>query len=281
MTNYPHVEFDRDGPVAIIRLANEAERNALSREMRFSLRDIVREIQDDLSVRAVYLTGKGKTFCAGGNLKMLQDASEPWAVHRRFRHTATLLPPLATLNRPVVCGVRGHAIGGGLGMALMADLVVAGESAQFAAGFFRIGVVPDCLTLFTLPRLVGLARARNFLFSDATWNATAAQELGIALKVVPDDEVDAEGMALAQRLAQGPAEVMGLSKQLLLKSFETSLAEMMDLEGLGQVLATQSTEFREGVAALIERRPPDRLSAIAADPPSDGLPSSLAPPPAA
>jgi len=274
---YPHIETERQGPVLIVRLANEIARNSLTREMRNSLREVTREVQDDFTVRAVYLTAKGETFCAGGDLKMLTKASAPWEVHRRFRHASTLFPPLVTLNRPVVCGVRGAAIGGGLGLALMADQLVAGESAKFTAGFFRLGSMVDCLTLFTLPRIVGLAKARNFLYNNASWDAAAAAELGIAIKVVPDADVDTEGLALAHRLANGPAEVMGLAKQLLLRSFETSVTEMMDYEGFGQVLAMSSAEFREGLSALIEKRSPDFLKAATENPLSDGLPPSDTP----
>jgi 2-(1,2-epoxy-1,2-dihydrophenyl)acetyl-CoA isomerase len=271
---YPHLETERQGPVLIVRLANEAARNSLTREMRFSLRDVTREIEDDRSIRSVYLTGKGKSFCAGGDLKMLTMASSPWAVHRRFRHASTLFPPLLSLDRPVVCGVRGHAIGGGLGLALMSDLIVAGESAKFAAGFFRLGVVPDCLSLFTLPRLIGLAKARNFLFNDETWDASTALELGVATKIVPDEDVDAQGVDLAHKLASGPAEVIGLSKQILLRSFESSIEELMAYEGFGQVLAMSSAEFKEGLAALIEKRAPDYIGAAKANPESDGMPPS-------
>lgn len=274
---YPHLETERQGPVLIIRLANEAARNSLTREMRFSLRDVVREIEDDHTVRAVYLTAKGPTFCAGGDLRMLTDANDPWPVHRRFRHAASLFPPLMTLNRPVVCGVRGVAIGGGMGLALMSDLIVVGESAQFSAGFFRLGAVPDCLTLFTLPRAIGLNRTRNFVYTNGTWTATEIVDNGLALKVVPDGQVDAEGIALAERLASGPAEVMGVAKQLLLKSFESSLNELMDYEDFGQVLAMSSVEFREGLAALVEKRPSDPAAAAAAMPFNDGLPASSKP----
>ncbi len=272
--HYPHLETERQGPVMIIRLANEAARNSLTRELRFSLRDVVREIEDDHTVRAVYLTGKGPTFCAGGDLRMLTQAADPWPVHRRFRHAAGLFPPLTALNRPVVCGVRGMAIGGGMGLALMADLIILGESAQFGAGFFRLGAMPDCLTMFTLPRMIGLSRTRNFLYTGGTWSAQEAVENGIALKVVPDDRVDEEGIALAQKLASGPAEVMGLAKQLMLRSFESSLAEMMDYEDFGQVLAMSSVEFREGLAALVAKRPADHLGAATAEPYNDGLPET-------
>ncbi|WP_108259455.1 enoyl-CoA hydratase/isomerase family protein [Mangrovicoccus ximenensis] len=275
ITQYPHVETERRGSVLIIRLANEKASNSLTREMRFSLRDIVREIEDDHTVRAVYLTSKGKNFCAGGDLRMLTEANEPWPVHRRFRHAATLFPPLLQLNRPVVCGVRGVAIGGGMGLALMADLVIVGESAKFSAGFFRLGAVPDCMTLYTLPRTIGLAKTRNFIYTNGTWGADEIVSNGLALEAVPDDEVDAKGLALAEKLASGPAEVMGVAKQLLLKSFESSAAELMDYEDFGQVLAMSSVEFREGLQALIEKRPSDPQAAAAAIPYNDGLPSSV------
>lgn len=274
--NYPHLEVERDGPVLIVRLANEAARNSLSREMRYSLRDLVREIEDDRSVRAVYLTGKGAAFCAGGDLGMLSKANAPWAVHRRFRHANNVFPPLMSLDRPVVCGVRGHAVGGGMGLALMADLIVAGDSARFMAGFNRIGSVPDCLTLYTLPRMIGLSRTRNFLLTNGTWTATDALDLGVVAEVVPDEQVDARGLALAHQLARGPAEVMGMSKLLLLKSFESSMDDLMLYEDLGQVLAMSSAEFKEGLAALREKRQPDQLAAALADPTPDGLGSSEA-----
>lgn len=277
--SYPDLETERIGKVLVVRLANEAASNCLTREMRFSLREVVREIEEDPEVRAVYLTGKGKTFCAGGDLRMLTEANDPWPVHRRFRHSASLFPPLMQLNRPVVCGVRGVAIGGGMGLALMADLLIVGQSAKFSAGFFRLGAIPDCLTLYTLPRSIGLARTRNFIYSNGSWTAEQIVEHGFALEVVEDERVDAEGIALAQRLAEGPAEVMGLAKQLLLKSFESSLAEIMDYEDLGQALAMSSVEFREGLQALVEKRPSDPAGVAARVPYNDGLPSarSLAP----
>lgn len=272
---YPHLETERQDSVLIIRLANEQARNSLTREIRFSLREVTREIQDDYSIRAVYLTGKGETFCAGGDLRMLTEQKSVFEKHRRFRHASTFMPQLMALDRPVVCGVRGVAIGGGMGLALMADTIVAGDSAKFMAGFFRLGVVPDCLTLFALPRLIGLAKAREFFYSNTTWDAQQALANGIVSKVVADDDVDAEGLALAHKYAQGPAEVMGLAKTIMLKSFESSLMEMMDYEDYAQVMAQSGPEFGEGLAALVEKRKPDYQAAAKREGFSDGMPSSL------
>ena len=123
-------------------------------------------------------------------------------------------------------------MGGGMGLALTGDVVIAGESAKFMSGFFRLGVVPDVGTMYHLPRLIGMARAKNFIFSGATMSAQEALELGLVAKVVPDDQVEAAGLAEAARLAEGPAEVMGLAKTLMARSFETSLHGHVRFRGL-------------------------------------------------
>ena len=176
-------------------------------------------------------------------------------MHRRFRNLSRWLVPLITLDKPVVVGVRGPAVGGGMGLALTGDVVIAGESAKFMSGFFRLGTIPDVGMMYHLPRLIGMARAKNFLFSGGTMSAQEALELGLVAKVVPDDQVEAAGLAEAARLAEGPAEVMGLAKTLMARSFETSLHGHVRVRGASaQVLAMSNPEFREGLAAAIEKR---------------------------
>ena len=267
------VSTAKDGSVLVIRLCSPENRNSLTAELREQLGDAVEAAERDRAVRAVFLTAEGPTFCSGGDLKLLKGSCDPWPVHRRFRNMSRWLAPLITLEKPVVIGMRGAAVGGGMGLALTGDVLIAGESARFMSGFFRLGVVPDVGTMYHLPRLIGMARAKNFLFSGATLNAQEALELGLAAKVVPDDEVDAAGLAEAARLAQGPAEVMGLAKTLMARSFETSLADMFTFEGLGQALAMSNPEFREGLDAALEGRRADFAGAAAAEsqqsPPSD------------
>ena len=194
---------------------------------------------------------------------MLQTESSPWHVHRRFRNLSRWLTPLITLDKPVVVGVRGHAVGGGMGLALTGDVVIAGEGTKFVSGFFRLGVVPDVGMMYHLPRLIGMARAKNFLFSGATLSAREAHDLGLVAKVVPDEQVEAAGLEEAARLAEGPAEVIGLAKTLMARSFETTLADMFAFEGFGQVLAMSNPEFREGLNAAIESRQEDFVGAAA------------------
>lgn len=255
------VNTARDGAVLIVRLASPESRNSLTIEMRQQIGDAVEVAEEDRGIRSVFLTSDGPSFCSGGDLKHLKTACDPWPVHRRFGRMSQWLSPLITLPKPVVIGVNGSAVGGGMGLALTGDVLIAGESTKFISGFFRLGAVPDLATMYHLPRLIGMARAKNFLFSNASFNAQEAAELGLVAKVVPDADLFQAGLAEAQRLADGPAEVMGLAKNLLARSFETSLVDMLAFEGFGQVLAMSHPEFREGLAAALERRAADFIGA--------------------
>src|SRR5438105_1756288 len=202
------VSTEKRDSVLIIRLCSAENRNSLTTELREQLGDAVEAAERDRTVRSVFFTADGPTFCSGGDFKMLQTECDPWSVHRRFRKVSRWLIPLITLDRPVVVGVRGQAVGGGMGLALSGDVVIAGESAKFMSGFFRLGVVPDVGTMYHLPRLIGMARAKNLLFSGASLSAQEAHDLGLVAKVVPDDQVEDAGLEEAARLANGPAEVM-------------------------------------------------------------------------
>jgi len=245
----------RDG-VLVIRFTNDKARNAMTAEMRSQLSAAVEKARDDVSVRAIYITGTGSAFCAGGDLQMLKNACEPWQVHRRFRQLGAWLLPLVQIEKPVIVGVNGVTVGGGIGIAMTGDIVIAAESASFVPGFFRLGVVPDVATMYTLPRVVGLAKAKRFLFSGEPLNAAQALDFGLVSRVVPDKDLDRECLKIAQSLSDGPAEVIGLSKLLMSRTFETGMSEMFLLEGLGQALGMSSVEFREGLSAILERRPP-------------------------
>jgi 2-(1,2-epoxy-1,2-dihydrophenyl)acetyl-CoA isomerase len=257
----PIVRAEMKGSVLIVTLCSPENRNSLTSDLREQLGAAVERAEQDRAVRAVFLTSEGPTFCSGGDLRTLHTASEPWPVHRRFRNLSRWLTPLITLDKPVVIGIRGHAVGGGFGLALTGDVLIAGESAKFIPGFFRLGVIPDIGTMYHLPRLIGMARAKNILFSGTTLSAVDAYNMGLIAKLVPDDQVDAVGFEEATRLAEGPAEVMGLAKSLMSRSFETSLQEMVAYEGLGQALAMSHPEFREGLHAALEGRQADFIKA--------------------
>lgn len=247
----PIVEMERAGPVLIIRLASEKSNNSLSNAMREGLAEAFHEAVREPSVRAVLLTGKGPSFCAGGDLNALgQVRTDPWAVHRRFRTMGRWLLPMAQIEKPVVTAVRGFAVGGGFGLALLGDIVIASETAKFRASWLRLGILPDALALYSLPRLVGLAKAKRLFIAEETLNAQEARELDLVTEVVADAELDARARELAQSLAEGPVEVWGLTKLILARTFEHSMDDMFLLEGLGQVAAMSGPEFEARLGAI-------------------------------
>lgn len=255
------VKIEKEGPVMNIRLSSPENRNSLTIALREQLGAAVDQAATDQAVRSVLLSADGPSFCSGGDFQMLKAGTDPWTTHRRFRNLSRWLLPLTILDKPVVVAVNGHAVGGGMGLALTGDVLIAGESAKFMSGFFRLGAVPDIAIMYHLPRLIGMAQTKNFLFSGGTFTAQRAAELGLVAKVVPDDELFAAGLAEARRLAEGPAPVMGLAKNLLARSFETSLTDMLAFEGFGQALAMSGPEFQEGLAAAIDRRPANFIGA--------------------
>jgi 2-(1,2-epoxy-1,2-dihydrophenyl)acetyl-CoA isomerase len=225
--------------------------------MREAIAETFLSLESDVDCRAVYLTGSGQSFCAGGDLPMLKKEMDPWSTHTRFNRTAKWLTALIRFGKPVVVGVNGYAVGGGLGLSLVGDTIIAAESAKFMAGFFRLGVIPDIGVMYNLPRLIGLARARTFIFENRTWSGREAVENGVAAAVVPDSQLDEECLKRAHTMAKGPVETMGLAKWLMGRTFETSIDDMMAFENLGQSLAFTSKAFQEGLEALTQKRAPD------------------------
>jgi len=271
--NTPIVETERVGSVLVIRLASEKTRNSLSNAMRDGLAAAFGEAIQDRSVRTVCLMAKGSNFCAGGDLKALDAVrKDPFAVHRRFRDMGQWLLPMMRIEKPVVVAVRGFAVGGGFGLALLGDMVIASKTAKFRASWLRLGIMPDALALYTLPRLVGLAKAKRMFIAEETLDAEQARALDLVTEVVEDDALEARTLQLAASLAEGPAEVWGLTKLILARTFENSIDDMFLFEGLGQVVAMGGSEFdaRLSAAQRKEASPPsagDLLRAAETKPP--------------
>lgn len=255
-TETRYVETERVGAVLVIRLASEATRNALSNEMRQALSEAFALAVREREVRAVCLSARGPNFCAGGDLKALDAVrKDPWAVHQRFRDMGQWLLPFMRIEKPVVASVRGHVVGGGFGLALAADMVIASDTARFMASWARLGVMPDVLTMYTLPRLIGLAKARKLFIADEALTAQQALDLDLVTEVLPDAELDSRALELAQSLAEGSAQVWGLTKLVLARTFESSIDDMFLLEGLGQVVAMGGPQFEDSLQAFFDKRP--------------------------
>ena len=249
------IEYQTEGDIAAIRLNRPDRLNSLNSTMRLELRTALQQAYSES--RAVLLTGAGRAFCAGQDLgdvnlsrgvdlqKLLRQEYEP------------LVKAIAESPIPVVCAVNGPAAGAGANLALSADIVLAARSATFLEAFARIGLVPDAGGTYWLPRLVGLPRAKAMsLLADEIDAATAA-DWGLIWRVVEDDDLMDEALALVGRLAGGPTNTYRLIKEALRASLSNNLDEQMRIEAELQHQAAESYDFVEGVAAFMEKRSPE------------------------
>jgi 2-(1,2-epoxy-1,2-dihydrophenyl)acetyl-CoA isomerase len=249
------VETTRDGAVLTITLNRPEVLNALNGAMHEGLAAALHEAAEP-DVRAVVLTGAGRGFCVGADLSELPR--DPRAIRellrRRFNPN---IRTICRLEKPVIAAVNGPAAGAGLALAMACDLRLAAESASFVPAFIGIGLVPDSGLSHTLPRLIGPPAAFEWLVSGRKMTAREAAERGLVSRVVPDGELAAATVALADDLARKPTVAVGLTKTLIAHAGEITLDEQLDLEAQLQAVAAGTADFAEGVAAFLEKRPPD------------------------
>jgi 2-(1,2-epoxy-1,2-dihydrophenyl)acetyl-CoA isomerase len=244
--------------VATLTLNRPDKLNSFNEALHRELRSALDGIEAESEVRAVLLTGAGKGFCAGQDLGDRNVAADqPLDLGATIEtYYNPLIRRLRALGKPVVCAVNGVAAGAGANLALACDIVLAARSARFIQAFCKIGLVPDSGGTYFLPRLVGEARAKALALLGEPVSAEQAEAWGLIWKAVDDDRLQPEAMALAQRLAAGPTKGLGLIKRALNASFAHDLDRQLDLERDLQREAGGSTDYREGVAAFIQKRPP-------------------------
>ena len=243
-----------DGAVQTITLNRPDVLNALDLAMHERLAAALdRAAQPD--VRALVITGSGRGFCVGQDVgEFPRDAA---AVGELLsRHFNPAIRALRGLPKPVIAAINGPAAGAGLALALACDLRLAAASASLVPAFGRIGLVPDSGLSHTLPRLIGSAAAFDWMVSGRRIAAPEAEVMGLVTRVVEDADLAAETAALATELAAGPTAAIGLTKQLIGRSLESSLDEQLDEEARLQAIAAAGDDFAEGVAAFLEKRPP-------------------------
>jgi 2-(1,2-epoxy-1,2-dihydrophenyl)acetyl-CoA isomerase len=261
-TDPPGVRVERDGSILHLVLDRPQARNALDPASIDRLADAVVDAATDESIRVVALTATGEHFCAGIDLPAVNrpGRSRPRTGHvQRSLGTGAhrLVEALWTVQLPVVAAVRGHAAGLGSHLALTADFVVAGRSARFSEPFVRRGLTPDSGGTFLLPRLVGLARAKEMLLLGRPISADEAAAWGLVGRVVDDEQLEAETAQLVAELATSATVSIGLTKLLVHRSLELPFGQALAQEGLAEELAIRSRDFREGLAGFVEKRPPE------------------------
>jgi len=241
--------------VAAVTLNRPAVKNALNLEMRSELREVFNRIRADREIRAVLLRGAGGDFCSGGDVRGM-NATSAEAGRNRMDDLHGWLTHLIDLDRPVIAAVDGVCYGVGFSFALAADFIIATPRARFCMPFMKIGLVPDGAAFYTLPRIVGLARAKELIFSAREMGADEARQLGMVLEIVEPDRLDARARQIADSLAQASPLAFGMSKRALNQSLGSDLHTMLALESAAQGIAFTTDFHREATRRFREKEPP-------------------------
>ena len=243
--------------VAVIQMNNPKAMNALEDELSAELLSAYKDVAADPAVGAVILTGAEKAFCAGGDLKKLNEgfptAEAGYDYMKSFREMVTTF---LNMPKPTIAAVNGFAVGAGFCIAMQADLILASDKAKFGMAFANVGLIPDLAGLYTLPRLVGLQRAKELVFTGRTIGAEEAGAMGIVNRVVPHEQLLDEAQQLARRLADGPRVALRMAKNVMNDSINMTLEQLLDLEPHAQSICFQSEDHKIGVQAFFRKEKP-------------------------
>ncbi len=252
----PSILFQIINEVAHITLNRPDKLNSFNREMALYLHQRLDECASTKNIRAVFITGAGKAFCAGQDLAEVVDPNGPGMSKILSEHYNPIITKIRNLDKPVVAGVNGVAAGAGANIALCCDIVVAAQSASFVQAFSKIGLVPDSGGTFFLPRLVGWQKATALMMLGDKISATEAERLGMIYKVFPDENFVTASLSIAEGLAKMPTRGLAFTKKALNLSFTSTLDEQLKHEDNLQQKAAATSDFNEGVSAFLEKKQP-------------------------
>jgi len=254
--NFQTILFSNENGVATITLNRPDVFNAFNEELSKDVNDALKLVGKDKSVRVLVITGAGKAFCSGQDLKDIagkKDRSLSESLYKRYN---PMIKAIRNLSIPVICKLNGVAAGAGCSLALACDIIVAAENASLIEVFVNVGLVLDSGSSYFLPRILGLARAFELATMGTKVSAQQAYEWGMVNRVVKPEELENEVGKFIQYYASAPTKAIGLMKKMLQKSYTANLDDMLEYEAFCQEIAGKSNDYKEGVAAFNEKRRP-------------------------
>lgn len=255
--NFECITYTLENGIATITLNRPDVFNAFNDTQSYELQDALKQAKKDDTVRVVILTGAGKAFCSGQDLKAIASSENRSLSESLYKRYNPIIAAMRELPKPIICRLNGVAAGAGCSLALASDIIIASENASLIEVFINVGLVLDSGSSYFLPRVVGSARAFEMSTMGTKVKAQQAFEWGMVNKVVPAEELDAAVAEYANYYAQAPTKAIAMMKKMLNKSFHSDLNTMLEYEAFCQELAGRSEDYKEGVKAFNEKRKPE------------------------
>ena len=255
-----HLSYNISDRVALITLNRTETLNALTPGMRVSLLTAINDANTNDQVRVIVITGEGRGFCSGGDVKAMNEARRSGQANALDDRIAPIrdkvVLAMRNTDKPVIAAVNGHAAGAGMNIALACDIRIASSNAKFGQTFAKRGLHPDWGGTYFLPRIVGMAKACELIWSGRSIDANEAHQLGIVSEVTPPDELMNAVFELARSFAAGPPIAIRLAKRAMYRGMDTSLEEALEFETFAQNICSATQDAKEGIAAFVEKRDP-------------------------
>ncbi|MEO9802313.1 MAG: enoyl-CoA hydratase-related protein [Reichenbachiella sp.] len=251
------LQYEINDGIAIIRFNRPEVFNSFNREMSLGFQELLDQCAQDENVRAIYLTGNGKAFCAGQDLAEVTASDAPFIEKIVAEHYNPIVRRIREIEKPVICAVNGVAAGAGANIALACDITVAVESASFIQAFSKIGLIPDSGGTFFLPKLIGFQKASALMMLGDKVSASDAEKLGMLYKVFNTEEFEEASMKIASTISKMPTKGLVYTKQLLNAGITNNLNDQLDQEEKYQSMAGKTADYKEGVQAFMEKRKPE------------------------
>ncbi|MEZ5058884.1 MAG: enoyl-CoA hydratase-related protein [Saprospiraceae bacterium] len=249
--------FEQIEAVAKITLNRPEVYNSFNRPMALELQEVLRKCEKDDSIRAIYITGNGKAFCAGQDLQEVVDPNGPDLTTILREHYNPIVLQIRSIEKPIVCAVNGVAAGAGANIALACDITIANEHASFIQAFSKIGLIPDSGGTFFLPRLIGMQKAVALSMLGEKVSAEDAEKMGMIYKVASAETFEEESWKIVATLSKMPTKGLGYTKRAFNLSLTKSLEEQLQVEDELQTASGETYDYKEGVQAFLEKRKPE------------------------